>query len=55
MLDSVEKSSEVVSSAEFVVDEGVYSSKAEGFLEMAGEVVACVKASETEKHVELCR
>lgn len=55
MLDCVEKHCEIISSAEFVVNEGVNSSQAESFLEMAGEVVACVKASETEKHIDLCR
>lgn len=47
LLDSVEKRGEIVPSKEFVVDEGLDSSQAEGFIEMAGEVITCVNASET--------
>lgn len=55
LLDSVEKVSEIVPSAEPVVDEGVDPLPKEFILEMAGEVVACVSASETKEHIELGR
>lgn len=47
LLDYGEKRSDIVPSMEFVVDEGLDSSQAEGFIEMAGKVIACVNASET--------
>lgn len=55
LLDSVEKRSDIIPSAEPVVDEGVDPLPKELILEMAGEVVACVSASETKEHIELCR